>query len=123
MQFGPSDIIVNSAPLTLNNGEPAEQVWLRGGSVLVISGSALALYKNEAAIGDPLGNGLISLTDLPDDAPLIHDQGHFMREQRAGYIGLQDERVLLITPIAIQLFDNGLDALHNRNERARLPLE
>ncbi|WP_051207661.1 hypothetical protein [Saccharospirillum impatiens] len=123
MIYGPSDIIVNSATFTLSNGEPAEQIWLRGGTVLVISATALALYKDEAAIGDPLGNGLIALTDLSGVSPLAHQDGHFMTEHRAGYIGLHGERLLLITPVAIQLFDDRRDALQNRNERARLPLE
>jgi hypothetical protein len=123
MIYGPSDLIINSATLTLNNDEPAEKIWLRGGSILVISATALALYRDEAALSDPLGNGLIALADLPEQAPLKHDQGHFMSEHRAGYIGLQGDRLLLITPVAIQLFDDRQDALHNRNERARLPLE
>ncbi len=123
MIFGPSDLVTNSVTFTLSNGEPAEQLSLRGGSVLVISATALALYKDEAAVGDPLGNGLIALTDLSQASPLTHRDGHFMTEHRAGYIGLHGERMLLITPVAIQLFDDRLDALQNRNERARLPLE
>lgn len=123
MIFGPSDLVTNSVTFTLSNGEPAEQLWLRGGSVLVISATALALYKDEASVGDPLGNGLIALTDLSKASPLTHKDGHFMTEHRAGYIGLHGERMLLITPVAIQLFDDRLDALQNRNERARLPLE
>lgn len=123
MNFGPSDLVINSLTFTLSNGEPAEQIWLRGGSILVISATALALYKDEAALSDPLGNGLIALTELSDASPLTHQDGHFMTEHRAGYIGLHDDRLLLITPIAIQLFDGRKDALQNRNERARLPLE
>lgn len=123
MTFGPSDLVTNSVTFTLSNGEPAEQLWLRGGSILVISATALALYKDEAAVSDPLGNGLIALTDLTGISPLTHRDGHFMTEHRAGYIGLHGERMLLITPVAIQLFDDRLDALQNRNERARLPLE
>lgn len=123
MHFGPSDLVTNSVTFTLSNGEPAEQLWLRGGSVLVISATALALYKDAAAVNDPLGNGLIALTDLSKTSPLTHLDGHFMTEHRAGYIGLHGERMLLITPVAIQLFDERRDALQNRNERARLPLE
>jgi hypothetical protein len=96
--------------------------WLvfRNDMVLVVSEDFMALYKNEASIGDPLGNGLKSMVELPKT---IGGQGEgFVKSYAAGFVGLVDGKAILITPNDIQLFSNSQDALHNQNEIARLKL-
>lgn len=123
MFYGTSDIIesVESAPLA--NGIPAERLRLRGGPVLVLTENAMALYRDAAGPDDALGNGLIDLAELAEDQRLPQQEGRFVTEHRAGYVGLADGRAILITPMAVQLFANRDDALRNRDEVARLAFE
>ncbi|MAD44997.1 MAG: hypothetical protein CMI02_00315 [Oceanospirillaceae bacterium] len=115
-----SDLIRQVTSLTLASGIPAEAASLINDTVLVITADTLALYRTLEQVGDPLGNGLIRSVSL--DTPLEADDGHFIREHRAGYVGLCDGAVLLITLNDVQLFSSKEDALHNRNERLRLSL-
>lgn len=121
--YGTSDIVtaVTSAPLA--DGSPSERLSLRGGPVLVITEKALGLYRDEDAPDDPLGNGLLALCDFPGTHRLTPHDGRFVREHRAGYVGLMDGHVILVTPAAIQLFANQNDALRNRDQLARLAFE
>jgi len=100
--------------------------WLvfRNDMVLVVSEDFMALYKNEASIGDPLGNGLQGMVDLPETMPeTVQGQGQgYVKNYAAGFVGLVDGKAILITPNDIQLFANSQDALHNQNEIARLKL-
>ena len=97
-----------------------QYLTFRNGSVLVISENALAFYKNEAAIYDPLGNGLLEMAELAE--PLVFGDQGFVTEYRAGFVGLANEMAILITPNDIQLFPNKESALRNQNEIARLKL-
>lgn len=97
-----------------------QQLLFRNGSVLVISSEALAYYKSIEAISDPLGNGLVELVEL--SSPVHPSENGFVLEYRAGFVGLTDDFVLLITPNDIQLFADKNDALRNQNEIARLQL-
>ena len=103
--YGSSDIVTDVQSRPLNNGQPAERIALKGGPVLVLSATALALYKDADAPDDPLGNGLLALAEL-DEAHRLRadDSGRFVAEHKAGYIGLADGQALLITPVAVQLF-------------------
>ncbi|GGX73550.1 hypothetical protein [Saccharospirillum salsuginis] len=123
MFYGTSDIIESIQAEPLANGTPAERLQLRGGPVLVLTEEAMALYRDADSPDDPLGNGLITLAELTGDHALVREDGHFVREHRAGYIGLMDDKAMLITPAAIQLFANRDDALRNQNELARLAFE
>ncbi|MHA7880606.1 MAG: hypothetical protein ACX931_12490 [Saccharospirillum sp.] len=123
MFYGSSDIVDAIESSTLPSGQPAERLRLRGGPVLVLSERALALYRHQQAVDDPLGNGLIQLQPLPSEHQLVCHEGQFVEQYRAGYIGLIDDKALLVTPVAIQLFANREDALRNHNPLARLDFE
>ncbi len=119
---GNSDILVKCE--FYPQGKHAGTQWLSfsNGLVLVLSETFLALYKNAGAIGDELGNGLQGLVDLSGDACLEKSTQGFVSEFKAGFVGLKDDKVILITPNDIQLFSNKLNALRNQDELARLQL-
>lgn len=123
MFYGSSDIIESVHPEPLANGTPAERLQLRGGPVLVLTEQAIALYRDAQSPDDPLGNGLLALTELTGKDCLTMAGAGFVKEHRAGYIGLHDGKALLITPVAVQLFANREDALRNQNECARVAFE
>ncbi len=116
-----SDIIVGVRHALLKNGEASSQLTLRNGSLLVVAESALALYRSAESLEDPLGNGLVAMEDIPTASRLLQKEG-FVKEYQAGYIGLHDDKVILITPNDIQLFSSKFDALRNQNEIVRLQL-
>lgn len=121
--FSSSDIISHTSVSTLKNGKPAELVHFRDGKVLQISANGLAFYQSEAGINDEFNKGLLSTCTInTKDQLKPGDNARFIKEYKAGYIGLQDDKALLITPVAIQLFHNKTDALHNRHEICRLDL-
>ena len=119
---GRSDIIVKCEYFA--DGMHASTQWLSfaNGLVLVLHETFLALYKNADSIGDELGNGLLTLVDLPHGAGLTSNGQGFVSEFKAGFVGLRDEKVILITPNDIQLFANKMEALRNQNEIVRLQL-
>ena len=115
-----SDLITQVTQETLASGQPVDAALLINGTVLVIGADALALYRTREQISDPLGNGLIRSVALPQ--PLLPDNGRFLLEHKAGYVGLAGGRVILITLNDVQLFDSKNDALRNQNERGRMSL-
>ena len=115
-----SDLITQVTQETLASGQPVDAALLINGTVLVIGADALALYRTREQISDPLGNGLIRSVVLPQ--PLEPDNGRFLLEHKAGYVGLAGGRVILITLNDVQLFDSKNDALRNQNERGRMSL-
>ncbi|WP_430460052.1 hypothetical protein ACQUQU_12635 [Thalassolituus sp. LLYu03] len=115
-----SDLITQVTRESLANGQAVDAAQLINGTVLVIGADALALYRTCEQIADPLGNGLIRSVALPQ--PLLADDGRFLVEHKAGYVGLAGGRVLLITLNDVQLFDSKNDALRNQNERVRMSL-
>ncbi len=115
-----SDLIVRTEQRQLPSGVPVDLAGLQNGTVLAIGADALALYRSFEAVGDALGNGLIASVTLP--RTLAAENGGFVLEHRAGYVGLAGGFVLLITLNDVQLFSSKEDALRNRNEIARLSL-
>lgn len=117
---GNSDIILSCEfkPHT----EQGDSQWLvfRNGMVLVLGEGFMALYKDANSTTDPLGNGLTGMVDL--DVTLAKAESGFVERYAAGFVGLVDEKAILITPNDIQLFHNSQDALRNQNEIARLAL-
>ncbi len=98
---------------------------------MILSGSSDIIKKCEYfATGtqartqwlDELGNGLMELVDLIEGNCLELSEQGFVSEYRAGFVGLKDDKVILITPNDIQLFASKADALRNQNELARLQL-
>ncbi|GAA6134184.1 hypothetical protein NBRC116188_09730 [Oceaniserpentilla sp. 4NH20-0058] len=116
---GSSDIIIRCEYLADND---TQQLTFRNGFVLVLQAFVMALYKDTQSIADPLGNGLKALVDIPQKEGLQLEAQGFVSEYSAGFVGLMDEKAILITPNDIQLFPSKLDALHNQNEIVRLAL-
>ena len=119
---GNSDIIVRCEYFPDSSSGPCQWLTFRNGFVLVTHAKFMALYKDVQSIGDPLGNGLKAMVDIPKDQTLQYTEQGFVQEFSAGFVGLADEKAILITPNDIQLFQHKLDALHNRNEIVRLQL-
>ncbi|ASP38639.1 hypothetical protein CHH28_08090 [Bacterioplanes sanyensis] len=117
-----SDLIERQQRTRLANGDVVDLAWLINGQVLAVSANALALYSRAEAVHDELGNGLLASVAIPAELSLSLQDGGYIQEHRAGYVGLSDQRVLLITLNDVQLFASKQDALRNQNERARLPL-
>jgi len=117
-----SDIVKSSQKITLKNGEAVEALDLINGQVLVLAENGLSLYKDIAAIEDPLANGLLHSASLSIEDYLVVEQGHFMKGVQSGVVGLFDDKVILLTPNDIQLFPNRYCALRNQDEIARLQL-
>ena len=102
-----SDLIAQVTHQQLPSGIPVDVAQLVNGSALVIS-------------ADALGNGLVRSIDLP--LTLTQENGAFLQEHKAGYVGLSGGVVLLITLNDIQVFSSKEDALRNRNELIRMSL-
>ena len=117
---GHSDIITRCEFIADGPHAPSQWLTFRNGFVLVLGETFMSLYKSVESIGDPLGNGLKASVDIADTMQ-CSDQG-FVSHYAAGFVGLVDEKAILITPNDIQLFKNKTDALHNRDEIARLKL-
>lgn len=117
-----SDIVQDTQLRVLANGVNIEQINFRDGKVLLLSSDSLAFYQSQEAIDDALGNGLIALVELPATQHLPPSNTGWVESYKAGFIGLNDQRVILITPMAIQFFTNKLDALYNRDEICRLDI-
>ncbi len=111
-----SDVVQSSQLLTLKNGEQVEALTLINTQILLLAHNSLSLYKDLAAIEDPLANGLLHSTALDESHCLVQKEGRFMEMTRSGLIGLFDEKVILLTPNDIQLFPNRGSALRNQDE-------
>lgn len=117
---GDSDIIMSCEYEKLPSGDSIQYLSFRNGAVLAITVDAMAFYKDRQSIEDPLGNGLLDMVEITPDIKFA-EQG-CVKEYRAGYIGLIDERVILITPNDIQLFVDKPSALRNQNVQVQLSL-
>lgn len=86
------------------------------GMVLMISREAVGLYRNRAAVTDPLGNGVIGYQTIPEPLRGEEDaeQAHVTR-QTSGYVGLTSGAVLFIRPDGIGLYPDNNSALNNRD--------
>ena len=115
-----SDLIRQVEHRLLPSGAVVDIASLINGTFLVLAADSLSLYRTAAQVGDPLGNGLIASVALPVSLPL--QDGRFLQEHRAGYVGLSGGYVLLITLNDAQLFSSKEDALRFRTELVRLSL-
>lgn len=84
-------------------------------TVLMISAEAVGLYRNSAALHDPLGNGVLGFELIPAYLhPAWEPQCGYVREQLAGFVSLTSGAVLFIRPDGIALYPDSTSALHNR---------
>lgn len=102
--------------------EPAQLLHLHNGMVIALTPRALACYRNHGAVQDPLGNGLLSFCELPDNVEIAFNDGCCVTTHSAGYVGLQDGKALLIAPFRIRLYPNNHDGLRGLNCLAELDL-
>lgn len=116
-----SDIISHTSLARLKDGSNVELLHFRDKKILAVSRSSLAFYQSQAGLHDDFNQGLLASCDIPPEAQ-IQAQDKFVHEYKAGYVGLSDNKALLITPVAIQLFHNKTDALYNRDQICRLDL-
>ena len=103
-------------------GEPAQLLHLHNGMVIALSPRALACFRNVEAINDPLANGLLSFTALPDSTAIRFDRNLCVSTHTAGYVGLVDGKALLIAPFKVRLYPNNQDGLRGLNCLAELEL-
>lgn len=116
------DMIVARQEHRLGGAHPLSLLHFHRGQVLAIGADAVALYRDAAAIADPLGNGLIGHEPIPAALrPSCQPVSGYVREQRAGFVGLHGGAVLFIRPDGIALFASNDDALHNRNAYWLMP--
>ena len=121
-----SDLVTRHIPAWQTTPMHIDLIHLKGGRVLALAANSMSLYKDESSLNDPLSNGLISSTDWPEAQQLktINSQtGGLVQSFKAGVIHLAEEKTILITPIAIQLFTSPKDALTNHNAIAHITLE
>lgn len=120
-----TDLITDLTVRKMPSGIWVQEAALVNGNALVVASDTLALYRRPNSCTDILGNGFIRSIAIPESSHLrVADdqQGHFIVEHRAGYVGLQGGKVLLITLNDVQMFADKLSALQNKNEIVRLSL-
>lgn len=118
---GSSDIVASIQTSEIN-GQYVELIALRSGQVIALSAQAMTLYKNVAAVGDPLGNGLIHSVDIPTAHHLDESTKPWVMSHSAGFVGLSNTMALLLLPNDIKLYDSKESALYNRAALSTLPL-
>lgn len=107
---------------TLGDRGPVSLMHLHNGHVLLISAEAVGYYRDEAAISDPLGNGVLGYEKIPSPlTPPWDEQGGFIADQRAGFVGLTSGAVLFIRPDGIGLYNDGASALRNIDAHWLIP--
>lgn len=124
MQKEGSSSIIESITCTQagDDGHYMEILQFFNGKALVLDQKAIAMYKNPAAIADPLGNGLIDCADMDNKPWLSLDDAPWVISHRAGFIGLKRDFCLLILPVDVRLYRNKEDALLNKNVVASINL-
>lgn len=120
MIIGNSSDLISALRHSEVSGHTVAIATLINGTALVVAPDSMSLYRSADKVGDELGNGLIASLRLP--ITLSAPNGVLIVEHKAGYVGLADGHVLLITLNDVQLFTNKNDALRNQHEIARLSL-
>ncbi|MDX1694574.1 MAG: hypothetical protein R3208_12480 [Ketobacteraceae bacterium] len=115
-------LIFRQSTMTLPEGAFAEILHIQGGPVVVVSAGALASYKSEAAITDPLANGRLGYAEIPDTVGLTPQNDTFVSSIRSGFAQLHGGLALLVTPFHATLFASNEDALEGKNPLAQVPL-
>lgn len=97
-------------------------MYFHQGQVLLVSASAVGLYRDKDALTDPFGNGALGYEAIPEKlAPQWLPEQGYVAEQRAGYVGLNSGAVLFIRPDGVALYDDGMAALRNLNPYWLIP--
>jgi len=123
MLLSNSDIIQQRRLIELDSGEAAEALELRDGLTLILKPDAIALYRSLDSLFDPLGSGCMAYADLPAEQQLAWSNNQIMQEHEAGYVGLSEGKVLLITPNNIRVYQSKHNALHHIDPIGELILD
>lgn len=117
-----SDMIVAQQETIDAGGHQASLLHFHRGQVLRILSDSVALYRDRASVDDPLGNGVVGHELIPAPLrPRFEVESGFVREQRAGFVGLHGGAVLFIRPDGIALYDDAGNALRNRDAHWLIP--
>jgi hypothetical protein len=117
-----SDIIKGFSSFQLENTERVQVLEFRDGKVLILAKQAIALHKSWVSFEDPLADSCLGYAELRPEHHLNWVDDSIIEEYQSGYVGLKDQRVILITPNAIQLFPGKQAALHNQQRIAQIAL-
>lgn len=120
--MNPADSIIAHTSCESLRQQPAQLLHLHNGMVIALTPHALACYRNHAAVGDVLGNGLLSFAPLADGCEIHFEQGACVTTHTAGFVGLLDGKALLIAPFKVRLYPNNHDGLRGLNCLAELEL-
>ena len=120
--YGTSDIIKNVTAFQLENAQKVQVLEFHDGKLLILAKDAMALHKTRTSFEDPLTDSCLGYADLAPEHHLIWMDGSMIEEYKSGYICLKDQRGILITPNAIQLFPGKQEALHNQQSIAKIVL-
>ena len=117
MNYQIKSIVHDVEHTTLANDEPVSLLFLNSEKVLAITQNAMGLYSSKDAIHDPLGNGLLCITDFPQGHTLqLDDQvGHFVTHFDAGFVSLSQGRALLIKPHCVEYYPSPMEGLQGKN--------
>jgi hypothetical protein len=119
---GTSDIIKDVISLQLENTEKVQALVFRDGKLLILATQAIALHKSRTSFEDPLADSCLGYAELGPEHHLNWFDDSIIQEYQSGYVGLRDQRVILITPNAIQLFPGKKEALYNQQRIAQIIL-
>lgn len=111
-------IIANNEICELPGRGPVNLLDFHSGPVVMVSAVAVGLYRDRAAVEDPLGNGTLGYEPIaePLRPPFVQGLG-YVREQLAGFVGLTSGAVLFIRPDGVALYPDNEAALRNRNRQ------
>ncbi len=107
--------IVSKVERNQLNNHHIEVLVFHDGRAVVLSSSAIGIYRDRTSVLDPLGNGLINLVEIPQAYCFQEAEAPWVQEHRAGFVRLHNGMSLLILPNDIRLYRNNNDALHNTN--------
>lgn len=109
-------IIRHRETCTLGDRGPVSLLHFHHDMVLLISAEAVGLYRDRAAVEDPLGNGVLGYEVIPEALrPAWQEGSGYVREQASGYVGLHGGAVLFIRPDGVALYPDGPSALRNQS--------
>jgi hypothetical protein len=115
-------IIARQETRNLPQRGPVTLMHFHQGMVLLVSASAVGLYRDAAAVTDPLGNGALGYETIPESLqPHWQEEGGYIREQRAGYVALTSGAALFIRPDGVGLYDSGAAVLKNQPPHWLIP--
>ncbi|MFT5716521.1 MAG: hypothetical protein ACJAWS_002668 [Oleiphilaceae bacterium] len=120
--YGTSDIIKNVTSFQLENAQKVQILEFYDGKLLILAKDAIAVHKTRISFEDPLTDGCLGYAELAPEHHLNWVDDSIIEEYKSGYIGLKDQRGILITPNAIQLFPSKQEALHNQQCLAKIVL-